>query len=81
MSPVLDQTAWRVDALSLLWEELDTYAFPPISLLSQVVSKVVDQVLLRDDSDCPRMAKHALVPGSGQPVGSSSTIATQGEIC
>ena len=43
MSPVLDQTAWRVDALSLQWEELDAYASPPVSLLDQVVSKVVDQ--------------------------------------
>ena len=31
------------DALSLPWEELDAYAFPPVSLLRHLVSKVVDQ--------------------------------------
>ena len=43
VSPVPDQRAWAVDALSLPWEDLDVYAFPPVSLLSLVVSKVVDQ--------------------------------------
>ena len=43
VSPVPDQTASRVDALSLQREELDVYAFPPVSLLGQVVFKVVDQ--------------------------------------
>ena len=31
-----------------------------------------------DDSDCPGMAKYALVLGSSQPVGPSSTVATTG---
>ena len=43
VSPVLDPTAWAVDALSLPWQDLDAYAFPPVSLLSQVISKIVDQ--------------------------------------
>ena len=43
VSPVPDSTAWAVDALSLSWSNLDAYAFPPVSLLSQVVSKLVDQ--------------------------------------
>ena len=43
VSPVSDPTAWPVDALSLPWENLDAYTFPPVSLLSQVISKVVDQ--------------------------------------
>ena len=43
VSPVPDQSAWAVDALSLSWENLDAYAFPPISLLTQVVSKLMDQ--------------------------------------
>ena len=47
VSLVPDQMAWQVDALSLQWEELDLYAFPPVSLLGQMVSKVVDQ----DDPD------------------------------
>ena len=43
VSPVPDPTAWVVDALSLPWENLDAYAFPPVSLLNQVISKVIDQ--------------------------------------
>ena len=43
VSPVPDPTAWAVDALSISWENLDVYAFPPVSLLNQVVSKVMDQ--------------------------------------
>ena len=43
VSPVPDPTAWAVDALSLPWQDLDVYAFPPVSLLNQVISKVVDQ--------------------------------------
>ena len=35
--------AWRVDALSLNWENMDAYAFPPVSLLGKVVSKILDQ--------------------------------------
>ena len=41
VSPV--PTAWAVDALSLPWENLDAYAFPPVSLLNQVISKIMDQ--------------------------------------
>ena len=47
VSPVPDQRAWAVDALSLSWEQLDAYAFPPVSLLPQVVSKLRDQGCLR----------------------------------
>ena len=34
VSPVPDPTAWAVDPLSLPWQDLDAYAFPPVSLLS-----------------------------------------------
>ena len=47
VSPVPDSKAWAVDALSLTWQNLDVYAFPPVSLLNQVISKVVDQGCLR----------------------------------
>ena len=43
VSPVPDQTAWAVDALNLTWINLDAYAFPPVSLLNQVITKIVDQ--------------------------------------
>ena len=43
LSMVPDPTPWAVDALSLPWENLDSYAFPPVSLLTKVISKVMDQ--------------------------------------
>ena len=43
VSLVPDQTAWDVDALSLSWEHLSAYTFPPVSLIPQVVSKLRDQ--------------------------------------
>ena len=43
VSPVPDSTAWAVDALSLPWSNLDVYTFPPVSLLNQVTSKLVNQ--------------------------------------
>ena len=36
-----------MDALSLNWEGLDAYVFPPVSLLSKLVSKVLDQGVRR----------------------------------
>ena len=42
VSPVPNRSAWKVDALSLRWEDLDAYAFPPTALLPQVVAKLLD---------------------------------------
>ena len=40
VSPVPDPNAWAVDALTVSWENLDMYAFPPVALLGKVVSKL-----------------------------------------
>ena len=42
VSPVPDPQAWVVDALSLSWEDLDPYAFPPAAILGKVVEKLQD---------------------------------------
>ena len=42
VSPVPDPQAWAVDALSLSWEDLDPYAFPPAAILDKVVEKLQD---------------------------------------
>ena len=39
VSLVTDPQAWAVDALSLSWEDLDPYAFPPAAILGKVVEK------------------------------------------
>ena len=41
ISPVPNWLAWKVDLLTLQWENLDTYAFPLVAILGQVVSKHV----------------------------------------
>ena len=40
VSPVPDSLVLVMDALSMLWEDLEAYAFPPVSLLGKVVTKV-----------------------------------------
>ena len=40
MSPVPDSLAVAMDALTLTWEDLDAYAFPPTTILSKVVEKL-----------------------------------------
>ena len=42
VSPVPDPKAWAVDAISLSWEDLDPYAYPPTALLGKVLSKIRD---------------------------------------
>ena len=47
VSPVPDPNAWAVDALTVAWEALDMYAFPPVSLLGKVISKLADHLYKR----------------------------------
>ena len=42
VSPVPDTLALAVDALTLPWEDLDAYAFPPTAILGKVVEKLLD---------------------------------------
>ena len=47
VSPVPDPNAWAVDALTVSWDNLDMYVFPPVSLLGKVVSKLSDHLYKR----------------------------------
>ena len=42
VSLVPDSLAFAVDALTLPWEDLDAYAFPPTPILGKVVEKLLD---------------------------------------
>ena len=42
VSPVPDSLAIAVDALTLPWDDLDAYAFPPTAILGKVVEKLLD---------------------------------------
>ena len=48
VSPVPDTLAVAVDALTLPWEDLDAYAFPPTTILGKMVEKL-------QDSPCKRL--------------------------
>ena len=52
VSPVPDTLAVAVDALTLPWEDLDAYAFPPTAILGKVVEKL-------QDSPCKRLIQMA----------------------
>ena len=54
VSPVPDPQAWAVDALSLVWEDLDPYAFPPAAIVGKVVEKL---------QNCPCRRIILIVPG------------------
>ena len=54
VSPVPDPMATAVDALSLPWEDLDAYAFPPAAILGKVVEKLLD---------CPCKRMILIAPG------------------
>ena len=47
VSPAPDTMATAVDALSLSWEGLDAYAFPPTAILGKVVEKLQDTLCTR----------------------------------
>ena len=75
-----DPQAWAVDALSLSWEDLDPYAFPPAAILGKVVEKLQDYPcnrIILIGSDCPRVAQHALVLGSSGNVQPNPTVSAQ----
>ena len=38
----LTPLAWALDALSLPWEDLDPYGFPPVAILGKLVPKLQD---------------------------------------
>ena len=42
VSPVPDPLALAVNARSLSWEDLDSYAFPPVAILGKMVAKLQD---------------------------------------
>ena len=76
VSLVPDPQAWAVDALSLSWEDLDPYAFPPVAILGKVVEKLQDYPCNRI-IDCTGVAQHALVLGSSGHVQSDPTVSAQ----
>ena len=76
VSPVPDSLAVAVDALTLPWEELDAYAFPPTAILGRVVEKLLDSPCKRIILIAPGWP-NALVLGLGDHVQSSPSQLAQ----
>ena len=75
-----DPTTWAVDALSLPWESLEAYAFPSSLPAHQGDLQSDGSRLSQNDSNCSRVAQHALVLGPGESITSDSLQAsTAGE--
>ena len=73
VSPVPDSLAVAVDALTLPWEDLDAYAFPPTASSGEASGLPVQET----HSDCPGVAQHALVLGPGDNVPSGPSQPAQ----
>ena len=71
VSPVPDPLALAMESLSLPWEDLDTYAFPPVTILDKVVAK------LQNHFDCSKVAQHALVLGLSGHVKTDTIVSAQ----
>ena len=78
VSPVPEPTAWAVEALSLWWDQLEAYAFPPVSLIPQVISKLKDQGCRRMILIAPGWPNMPWFLGSSEPVSSDSLQASPG---
>ena len=75
VSPVPDDKAWQIDALNISWEGLDAYAFCPVAILPQFSSEN-DHLQVQGHCDSTRVARDALVFGSGGIVSQDSTEAS-----
>ena len=77
VSPVPDPQAWAVDALSLSWEDLDPYAFPPAAILGKVVEKLQDYPCNRIILIAPGWPNMPWFLGPGRNVKPDPTVSAQ----
>ena len=75
VSPVPDDKAWQIDALNISWEALDDYAFCPVAILP---SSEDGHLQVQGHCNSTRVARDALVLGSGGIVSQDSTEASSG---
>ena len=76
VSPIPDPKAWSVDALTLSWEDLDMYLFPPSVSDGEGGQQAVRSLVLQGNPDCPGMAQHALVLGPSGAICEGSSLSS-----
>ena len=62
-SPVLDPEAWSTEALTTPWDNLWSYAYPPMAVLTQVLTKLGQSSHAQMISCGSKMAPTAVVCG------------------
>ena len=62
VSPVPDPEALDVDALSISWERLDAYAFPPVVIMTSVLRKFRETKSCRLILIAPRIESYSWLP-------------------
>ena len=77
--PVPDPMTWKQDVLQHPWDHLSAYAFPPFSLLRQVLSRVLLSTGLLLVLVVPFVAREREVRRPLVPVGQQTTRASAGE--
>ena len=77
VSPVPDPNAWAEDALTVSWENLDMYAFPPSVVTRQGGQQTVRSSVQESDPNSSGLAQHAMVLGSGGSVIPDPPLPTQ----
>ena len=76
VSPIPDPKAWSVDALTLSWEDLDMYLFPPSVSDGEGGQQAVRSLVSQSNPDCPGMAQHALVLGPSGAICEGSSLSS-----
>ena len=76
VSPIPDPKAWSVDALTLSWEDLDMYLFPPSVSDGEGGQQAVRSLVSQSNPDCPGMAQHALVLGPSGTICEGSSLSS-----
>ena len=76
VSPIPDPKAWSVDALTLSWEDLDMYLFPPSVSDGEGGQRAVRSLVSQSNPDCPGMAQHALVLGPSGTICEGSSLSS-----
>ena len=62
VSPILDPSAWAVDALSLRWDNLIAYVFPPFNMIPEVLDKLLSSTRCSAILIAPRWPQRSWFP-------------------
>ena len=73
MSPIPDQKALSIDALTMDWNHIHAYAFPPFHLIPAVIKKST-VIPVQDSIDSNSMARQTMVSRAPRSVGVTTGI-------